>query len=88
MTARSSQAGLQSLKGLASIQPETRVIVLPSATFELKLNRDNTQSVIGVYATQSATAHAMVGMTFTKDDSPMGWAQGYAMRLQTEINKG
>lgn len=83
----SSQAGLASLRGLASIQPPTKAIVLPSVTFELRLGRDNRYSVIGAHRTQSGTAQAMVGMTFSPGDSPMCWAKGYAMRIQTEINK-
>lgn len=65
---------------------DAKLIVLPSAAFELRLGRDNRYSVIGVHGTQSATAHAMLGMTFTPGDSPLGWAKGYAMRIQTEIN--
>lgn len=83
----SSQAGLASLRGLASVQPPTKILVLPSASFEMRLGRDNRWSVIAAHRTHSGTAEAMVGMTFTPGDNPMVWAKGYAMRIQTEINK-
>lgn len=70
----------------APTQPPTKLIVLPSAAFELRLGGDGRYSVIGVHRTHSGTAQAMLGMTFTPGDSPMVWAQGYAMRIQAEIN--
>lgn len=83
----SSQAGLATLRGANPVP--TELVVLPSGvSFELRLSRhDNQWYCVATYGPQSPSAEAVVGLGFTVGANPLMWARGYAMRVQTEINK-
>ena len=81
--------------GLASIQPTNtpgwavpggnKVITLGSAAFELRLSNDGHWYVI--HAQGSANAQSLVGQGFEPGRNPWEWSQGYAARIQQELNK-
>lgn len=67
---------------------DTIVIMLNSATFELRLSpHDSRWYVISATPNRSATAQAIVGMGFTVGDNPLLWSKGYACSVQRELNK-
>lgn len=84
----SSQAGLASFQrsDLPGFKDDTKVIVLNTASFELRLSRDEHWYVI--HAQGSANAQALVGQGFEVGRNPWEWDQGYASRIQQELNWG
>ena len=64
----------------------SRVITLGSAAFELRLSNDGHWYVI--HAQGSANAQSLVGQGFEPGRNPWEWSQGYAARIQQELNKG
>ena len=84
----SSQAGLASFRrspmpGWA--EGQTKTITLGSAAFELRLSNDGHWYVI--HAQGSANAQSLVGQGFEPGRNPWEWSQGYAARVQVELNK-
>lgn len=59
-------------------------ITLNSAAFELRLSFDGHWYVI--HAQGSANAQSLVGQGFEPGRNPWEWDQGYAARIQQELN--
>ena len=83
----SSQAGLASFRRseLPGFKDDTKVITLGSAAFELRLSLDGHWYVI--HAQGSANAQSLVGQGFEPGRNPWEWSQGFAARVQVELNK-
>lgn len=91
----SSQAGLASFIGIGvatamrnEARPTITIRTESGVVFELVQHENHEGwTVIGSIGRQSTTAEAIVGMKFYAGGNPNWWAKGYAMRVQSELNK-
>lgn len=65
---------------------DTHIIVLASATFEVKQGQGGRWTVIAAHRTRSTVAESMVGLQFTPGDNPLAWPSGWAVSIQREVN--